>query len=75
MGGALTTRPTWRVPPAARRRRTPRRAPGDEHVERRGIARFAGHDPSVTLRTYAHVSHDDARAAAAALGALYGTRS
>lgn len=38
------------------------------------VARFAGHDPSVTLRTYAHVTDDSARAASAALGALYGTR-
>lgn len=38
------------------------------------VAKFAGHDPSVTLRTYAHVTDDAARAASSALGTLYGTR-
>lgn len=38
------------------------------------VARFAGHDPSVTLRTYAHVQADALKAAGDALGALYAGR-
>ncbi|NMM23275.1 MAG: site-specific integrase [Phycicoccus sp.] len=38
------------------------------------VARFAGHDPSVTLRTYAHVSDTAMAVAADALGALYARR-
>jgi integrase len=38
------------------------------------VARFAGHDPSVTLRTYAHVSDTAMIAASTALGTLYETR-
>ncbi len=36
------------------------------------VAKFAGHDPSVTLRTYAHVNNDALSAASATFGALYG---
>ncbi|AWB95402.1 hypothetical protein DCE93_06805 [Agromyces badenianii] len=39
------------------------------------VARIAGHDPSVTMRTYAHAQHDATRAAVNALGTLYGACS
>lgn len=38
------------------------------------VARFAGHDPSVTLRTYAHVNQDALTAAASTLSSLYKAR-
>lgn len=38
------------------------------------VARFAGHDPSVTMRTYAHVTRDALDAAGAAFTTLYGAR-
>jgi integrase len=38
------------------------------------VAKLAGHDPSVTLRTYAHAQDAAVRAAVHQLGALYGTR-
>lgn len=38
------------------------------------VARLAGHDPSVTLRTYAHAQDDAMVAAVGTLGTLFGTR-
>ena len=38
------------------------------------VARIAGHDPSVTMRTYAHAQDDATRDAVNTLGALYGNR-
>ena len=38
------------------------------------VAKLAGHDPSVTLRTYAHAQDAAVRAAVDQLGALYGAR-
>lgn len=38
------------------------------------VAKLAGHDPSVTLRTYSHAQDAAMRDAVTALGALYGTR-
>lgn len=38
------------------------------------VARIAGHDPSVTMRVYAHPGDDAMQTAVTALGTLYGTR-
>ena len=38
------------------------------------VARFAGHDPAVTLRTYAHVTPDALSAASSVFGAAFGDR-
>ena len=38
------------------------------------VARLAGHDPSMTLRVYAHADLEAVEAAVAHLGSLYGTR-
>jgi integrase len=38
------------------------------------VAKIAGHDPSVTLRTYAHAQDAAMQDAVDRLGALYGTR-
>lgn len=38
------------------------------------VARIAGHDPSVTMRTYAHAADDATRRAVDALGAIYAAR-
>ena len=38
------------------------------------VAKLAGHDPSVTLRTYAHAQDAAMEAAVAQLGALYAER-
>jgi integrase len=38
------------------------------------VARIAGHDPSVTMRTYAHAADDATRRAVDALGAIYAGR-
>jgi integrase len=38
------------------------------------VARFAGHDPSVTLRTYAHADTDALNAASGVFGAAFGQR-
>lgn len=38
------------------------------------VARFAGHDPAVTLRTYAHAADDATRAAADTIGRLFAAR-
>lgn len=39
------------------------------------VARFAGHDPAVTMRTYAHVTADALAVASGVFGEAFGTRS
>ena len=38
------------------------------------VAKFAGHDPSVTLRTYSHVTPDALGAASEVFGTAFGDR-
>jgi integrase len=38
------------------------------------VAAFAGHDPAVTMRTYAHVTPDSLAAASAVFGTAFGQR-
>ena len=38
------------------------------------VARFAGHDPAITLRTYAHVTPDALGAASEVFGSAFGVR-